>query len=138
MILGAFIKVIKKKRREFWIYSSGKSQKLPIFWAARSWMLKFCFKKSSSKNERQLINVIYEYHLNWVLWWLDGRYFLKCRFQVSEFYSIHGCVKSTVIERRQYQLGRMADIPPPVTFSVFDFAVPAFAQYCIVNTLCIY
>ena len=32
----------------------------------------------------------------------------------------HGCVKSTVIERRQHQLGRMADIPPPVTFSVFD------------------
>ena len=32
----------------------------------------------------------------------------------------HGCVKSTVIERRQHQLGRMADFPPPVTFSVFD------------------
>ena len=29
-------------------------------------------------------------------------------------------VKSTVIERRQHQLGRMADFPPPVTFSVFD------------------
>ena len=26
----------------------------------------------------------------------------------------------TVIERRQQQLGRMADFPPPVTFSVFD------------------
>ena len=33
---------------------------------------------------------------------------------------IHGCVKSTVIERRQHQLGRMADIPPPETFSGFD------------------
>ena len=32
----------------------------------------------------------------------------------------HGCVKSTAIERRQHQLGRMADISPPVTFSVFD------------------
>ena len=32
----------------------------------------------------------------------------------------HRCVKSAVIERRQHQLGRMADIPPPVTFSVFD------------------
>ena len=32
----------------------------------------------------------------------------------------HGCAKSTVIERRQHQLGRMADFPPPVTFSVFD------------------
>ena len=31
-----------------------------------------------------------------------------------------GGVESTVIERRQQQLGRMADIPPPVTFSVFD------------------
>ena len=32
----------------------------------------------------------------------------------------HGCVKSSVIERRQYQLGRMADFPPLVTFSVFE------------------
>ena len=32
----------------------------------------------------------------------------------------HGCVKSTVIERRQHQSGRMADFPPTVTFSVFD------------------
>ena len=32
----------------------------------------------------------------------------------------HGCVKSTAIERMQHQLGRMADFPPPVTFSVFD------------------
>ena len=31
----------------------------------------------------------------------------------------HGWVKSTVIERRQQQLGRMTDFPPPVTFSVF-------------------
>jgi len=31
-----------------------------------------------------------------------------------------GVVESTVIERRQQQLGRMADFPPPVTFSVFD------------------
>ena len=28
--------------------------------------------------------------------------------------------ESTVIERRQQQLGRMADSLPPVTFSVFD------------------
>ena len=32
----------------------------------------------------------------------------------------HGWSDSTVIERRQQQLGRMADILPPVTFSVFD------------------
>ena len=32
----------------------------------------------------------------------------------------HGCVKSTVIEIRQHQLGRMTDFPPPVNFSVFD------------------
>ena len=25
----------------------------------------------------------------------------------------HGCVKSTVVERRQHQLGGMADFPPP-------------------------
>ena len=29
-------------------------------------------------------------------------------------------VESTVIERRQQQSARMADFPPPVTFSVFD------------------
>ena len=33
---------------------------------------------------------------------------------------VHGCVKSTVIQRRQHQLGRMADFLPPVTFSVFE------------------
>ena len=27
---------------------------------------------------------------------------------------------NTVIKRRQQQLGRIADFPPPVTFSVFD------------------
>ena len=32
----------------------------------------------------------------------------------------HGCVRSTVIERRQHQLGRMADFQPPVTFLAFD------------------
>ena len=31
-----------------------------------------------------------------------------------------GGVESTVIERRQQRLSRMADFPPPVTFSVFD------------------
>jgi hypothetical protein len=35
---------------------------------------------------------------------------------------MHGCVKSTFIERRRHQLGRMADIPPPVFFSVFDLS----------------
>ena len=41
--------------------------------------------------------------------------------KVNWIYDIlHGCVKSTVIQRRQHQLGRMADFPPPVTFSVFD------------------
>ena len=39
--------------------------------------------------------------------------------EIERYYSC-GCVKSTVIERRQHQLGRMADFPPPVTFSVFD------------------
>jgi len=31
-----------------------------------------------------------------------------------------GRVKSTVIEKRQQHLGRMADFPSPVMFSVFD------------------
>ena len=39
-------------------------------------------------------------------------------FQKSVNYFNHECLKSTVIERRQ--LGRMADIQPPVTFSVSD------------------
>ena len=33
---------------------------------------------------------------------------------------LHRCVKSTVKKRRQHLLGRMADFPSPVTFSVFD------------------
>ena len=40
--------------------------------------------------------------------------------QISIFTILHGGVESTVIERRQQQLGRMADFPPHVTFSVFD------------------
>ena len=36
------------------------------------------------------------------------------------FGSNHGCVKTTVIERRQHQFGRMADFLHLVTFSVFD------------------
>ena len=32
----------------------------------------------------------------------------------------HGGSDSTVIKRRQQQLGRMADFLPPVTFLVFD------------------
>ena len=36
------------------------------------------------------------------------------------YVSIHGCVKSAIIKRRQHQLGRMADFLPPVAFSVFD------------------
>ena len=32
----------------------------------------------------------------------------------------HGGSDSTVIKRRQQQLGRMADFLPSVTFSVFD------------------
>ena len=35
-------------------------------------------------------------------------------------WNMHGWSDSTVIERRQQQLGRMADFLPPVTFSVFD------------------
>ena len=38
----------------------------------------------------------------------------------SRISSDHGGVESTGIERRQQQLGRMADFPHPVTFSVFD------------------
>ena len=43
-------------------------------------------------------------------------------FQTGEFEkssSDHGGSDSTVIKRRQQQLGRMADFLPPVTFSVF-------------------
>ena len=32
----------------------------------------------------------------------------------------HGYPDSTIIKRRQHQLGRMADFPPAVIFSVFD------------------
>ena len=39
---------------------------------------------------------------------------------ILEFVSVTRGVESTVIERRQQQLGRMADFLPPVTFSVFD------------------
>ena len=35
-------------------------------------------------------------------------------------WSAHGGSDSTVIKRRQQQLGRMADFLPSVTFSVFD------------------
>ena len=42
-----------------------------------------------------------------------------CQNTTIEILSIHGWVKSTVIERRQQQSARMADFPPPVTFSVF-------------------
>ena len=40
-------------------------------------------------------------------------------FHISRIFLgvFHGCVKSIVIQRRQHQLGRMADFPPPVTFS---------------------
>ena len=38
----------------------------------------------------------------------------------TNMYIYHGWSDSTVIERRQQQLGRMADFLPPVTFSVFD------------------
>ena len=43
----------------------------------------------------------------------------KCSKQ-NVMYCLHGWSDSTVIERRQQQLGRMADFLPPVTFSVFD------------------
>ena len=49
----------------------------------------------------------------------DGLYNLSLINHTFFCYS-HGCVKTTVIERRQHQLGRMADFPPLVTFSVFD------------------
>ena len=45
-------------------------------------------------------------------------YSFLIHFQIYKM--MHGCLKSTVIQRRQYQLGRMADFSPPVTFSVFD------------------
>ena len=43
-------------------------------------------------------------------------------------------LKSTVVERRQHQLGRMADFPPPVTFSVFDLSNHEVPQSGLVNT----
>ena len=39
-------------------------------------------------------------------------------------YYFHGGVESTVIERRQQQLSRMADFLPLITFSVFLFIKP--------------
>ena len=38
------------------------------------------------------------------------------------------CLKSIVIERRHHQLGRMADFPSPVTFSVFYLENPEVPQ----------
>ena len=52
--------------------------------------------------------------------------------------AIHGYVKSTVIERRQHQLGRMADFPPTVTFSFFDLKkheVPQIKSQTMPHTL---
>ena len=41
-------------------------------------------------------------------------------FNFSDYIYPRLCKEQAVIERRQHQLGRMADFPPPVTFSVFD------------------
>ena len=38
----------------------------------------------------------------------------------SKMTFVHGESDSTVVKRRQQQLGRMADFLPSVTFSVFD------------------
>ena len=43
------------------------------------------------------------------------------KLEFTDWKFLHGCVKSTDIERRQHQLGRMADIPPFVKFSVFSY-----------------
>ena len=45
--------------------------------------------------------------------------FLEQKYK-PELAAQYGGVESTVIERRQHQLGRMVDFPHPVTFSVFD------------------
>ena len=59
----------------------------------------------------------------WPLLQRNSRWFSVgiCKYKPGYIsHDLHGCVKSTVIERRQHQLGRMADFPAPVTFSVFD------------------
>ena len=43
-----------------------------------------------------------------------------CPYNYTYSPHYHGWSDTTVIERRQQQLGRMADFLPPVTFSVFD------------------
>ena len=71
------------------------------FYSYHSW-IHFCF---------------YSYH-----WSLIFRPFADFLFDIVNTFItwIHGCVKSTVKERMQNQLGRMANFPPHVTFSVFD------------------
>ena len=59
---------------------------------------------------------------NYLLWQgnFEGKNVNFFQFYVNQIFSAdHGWVKSTVIEKRQQQLGRMAGFPPPVTFSVF-------------------
>ena len=60
--------------------------------------------------------------LNWLVisrffprryYWMSGVEWLKTWASHSISGPQHGCVESTVIERRPYQLGRMANIPPP-------------------------
>ena len=46
----------------------------------------------------------------------------------------HGGSNSTVIKRRQQQLGEMADFPPLLTFSVFD-ALPQIKSQAMRHTL---
>ena len=45
---------------------------------------------------------------------------IECQTCEKKIYVVHGGSDSTVIKRRQQQLGRMADFLPSVTFSVFD------------------
>ena len=62
---------------------------------------------------------LYEDMPNWILNWNDFTRFNEYVDTILPFFEHH---KEGVesIERRQQQLGRMADFPPPVTFSVFD------------------
>ena len=47
----------------------------------------------------------------------NNRAYVTIQKKKKQFIEPLGCVKKTVLERRQHQFGRMADFLPPVTFS---------------------
>ena len=82
-----------------WIIFKYSAAKQQISWVVSFWLF---------PNNVQL-----QRHL--AIWNAIWQYFVSIRLHLTQ-----GRSDSTVIERRQQQLGRMADFPPLVTLSVFD------------------